>query len=185
MRSRTRPRRCRPERDARPRDDRVAARFTVGSGSVLSRRGTACRPLELELPQLDPPDLPRERLRQVLDELDSAWIRVRRQALADEGLDLGRELVGGRVTTSGDDERLDDIAAELVGRRDRGRFLDARMLEADGLDLERADAVARRDDHVVGAALVPDVAVLVLSRRVLRVEPVAAEVGRRVVLAVP
>ena len=59
------------------------------------------------------------------------------------------------------------------------------MLEADGLDLERADAVARRDDHVVGAALVPDVAVFVLSRRVFRVEPVAAEVGRRVVRPVP
>ena len=44
-----------------------------------------------------------------------------------------------------------------------------------GLDLERADPVAGRDDHVVGAALVPDVAVLVERGGVLGVEPVAAE----------
>src|SRR4051794_22568033 len=34
------------------------------------------------------------------------------------------------------------------------------------LDLERADAVAGRDDHVVGAALEPEVAVLVLTHAV-------------------
>src|SRR5579862_5358786 len=49
------------------------------------------------------------------------------------------------------------------------------MLEARRLDLERADAVAGGDDHVVGAALVPEVAVLVLPCGVLGVEPLAAE----------
>src|SRR3954462_13071950 len=49
------------------------------------------------------------------------------------------------------------------------------MLEARGLDLEGPDPVARGDDHVVGAALVPDVAVLVHRRGVLRVEPLPAE----------
>ena len=43
------------------------------------------------------------------------------------------------------------------------------------LDLERADPVTGGDDHVVGAALVPEVAVLVLDGGVLRVEPLAAE----------
>src|SRR5438445_11968558 len=49
------------------------------------------------------------------------------------------------------------------------------MLEARGLDLEGADPVSRRDDHVVGAPHVPVVAVLVLHGGVLRVEPLAAE----------
>ena len=74
-----------------------------------------------------------------------------------------------------DDERLDDVATQLVRRRDRGRLAHRRMLQARRLDLERADAVAGGDDHVVGAALVPVVAVLVLARGVLGVEPLAAE----------
>src|SRR5215203_5422743 len=49
------------------------------------------------------------------------------------------------------------------------------MLHAGRLDLERADPVARGDDHVVGAARVPDVAVLVELRSIVRVEPLAAE----------
>src|SRR5450432_1312551 len=49
------------------------------------------------------------------------------------------------------------------------------MLETSRLDLERPDAVAGRDDHVVGSPDVPDVAVLVLDGGVLRVEPLAAE----------
>src|SRR5918994_4282292 len=59
------------------------------------------------------------------------------------------------------------------------------MLEAGGLHLERPDPVAGRDDDVVGASLVPDVAVLVEARRVLRVEPVAAERLRRGLRVVP
>ena len=49
------------------------------------------------------------------------------------------------------------------------------MLDARRLHLERPDPVAGRDDHVVGAAGVPDVAVLVGLGGVLGVEPLAAE----------
>ena len=49
------------------------------------------------------------------------------------------------------------------------------MLEARGLDLERADPVAGRDDHIVRTAHVPVVPVLVLHGGVLRVEPLPAE----------
>src|SRR3954471_3438434 len=49
------------------------------------------------------------------------------------------------------------------------------MLDAGRLDLERADPVTGRDDHVIGPAGVPEVAVLVALGRVLGVEPVAAE----------
>src|SRR5215217_5021299 len=60
------------------------------------------------------------------------------------------------------------------------------MLEADGLDLERADPVARSDDHVAGASDIPVVPVLVLDGGVLRVEPLPAEglLARRLVLPV-
>src|SRR3954454_2493974 len=59
------------------------------------------------------------------------------------------------------------------------------MLDAGRLHLERADAVAGRDDHVVGAARVPEVAVLVALGRVLGVEPLAAEGLPRRLLVVP
>src|SRR4051794_8414391 len=59
------------------------------------------------------------------------------------------------------------------------------MLDAGGLHLERADAIAGGDDDVVGAAGVPDVAVLVLRRGVLGVEPLAAEGLARRLLVVP
>src|SRR3954467_2781884 len=59
------------------------------------------------------------------------------------------------------------------------------MLDARGLDLERADAVAGRDDDVVGAAGVPDVALVVHDRRVLRVATVHAEGLARRLLVVP
>ena len=94
-----------------------------------------------------------------------------------------RRLVARLVALGDHDERLDDVALDLVGRRDRRRLADRRVLEARRLDLERADPVAGGDDHVVGAAGVPDVAVLVHDRGVLRVEPVAAEgLLRRLVL---
>src|SRR5436190_18908640 len=53
------------------------------------------------------------------------------------------------------------------------------MLEAGRLDLERPDPVAGRDDHVVRAARVPEVAVLVLLGGVLGVEPLALKVLAR------
>ena len=75
------------------------------------------------------------------------------------------ELVRRLVAVGEHDERLDDVAAQLVGRRDDRGLAHRRMLEARRLDLERADPVAGRDDHVVGAADVPVVAVLVLRPR--------------------
>ena len=139
----------------------------------------------LALAQLDPADLAGQGLREVVDELDLARVRVRGQARAHVRLDLLDQLVGALVALGEHDERLDHAAAALVGRGDRRRLLDRRVLEAGRLDLERPDPVAGRDDHVVGAALVPDVAVLVEARRVLGVEPVAAERLPRRLLVVP
>ena len=58
------------------------------------------------------------------------------------------------------------------------------MLQTGRFDLERPDAVAGGDDHVVGPAFVPEVPLVVEGSRVLSVEPIAAEdllAGLRVV----
>ena len=57
------------------------------------------------------------------------------------------------------DVGLDDLAALLVGAADHAAFGDRRVREQRRLDLRPGDVVAGRDDHVVGARLVPEVAV--------------------------
>src|ERR1017187_3576314 len=74
-----------------------------------------------------------------------------------------------------DDERLDHVAATLIGCGDSGGLRDGAVLEAHRLDFEGADPVAGGDDDVIRAALVPDVSVLVHAGGVLGMEPFAAE----------
>ena len=83
------------------------AGFT-GSGS------TGGGAVELELAELDPADLPGQGLRQVADELDPARVGIGGETLADERLDLVRQRVRRVVPLGEDDERLDDVPAELV-----------------------------------------------------------------------
>ena len=54
---------------------------------------------------------------------------------------------------------LHDLAAIRVGRADHAAFGDRRMREQRGFHLRAGDVVAGRDDHVVGARLIPEVAV--------------------------
>src|SRR4051812_39383416 len=93
--------------------------------------------LALRLAQLDAPDLPGERLRQVVHELDLARVRVRRVAVAHEALDLVGKVVRAVVALAQDDEGLDDVAALGVRRRNRGGLQHSRVLDARRLDLER------------------------------------------------
>src|SRR3954469_24317730 len=66
------------------------------------------------LAQLDPPDLARQGLRQLVDELDLSRVRVRRQSIAHESLD-GIGQLGGRFVARGrNDERLHDVAPSLI-----------------------------------------------------------------------
>src|SRR3954454_1666929 len=152
--------------------------------SVTNRLRRRLR-LPLALPQLDPADLSRERLREVVHELDLPRVRVLRQPVAHKRADLGGELVTGIAALREHDEGLHDVAAPLVGGCDGGGLAHSRMLDARGLHLERANPVAGRDDHVVGAPGVPDVTLLVHHGSVLRVEPVAAERLARRLLVVP
>jgi len=80
-------------------------------------------------------------------------------------LDLPRKLVRGLGAGGEAHERLDDVAAQLVGRGDGGRLDDLGVLDDRRLDLERADPVAGRDDDVVVSPLVPAVAVLVAAKK--------------------
>src|SRR3954451_25329790 len=161
-------------------DPMKPAPTTPISRTSAMRRRLLLRRLHLALAQLDAADLPGEGLREVVDELDLARVGVGGQAVADVALDVLDEVVGLLVALGEHDERLDDVALDLVGRGDGGCLLDGRVLEAGRLDLERADALAGGDDHVVDAAGVPDVAVLLLHRGVLRLDPVAAEYLLRV-----
>src|SRR6266540_6501808 len=151
------------------------AQFLVATATTQTSGPRSVRPLELALAEHDPADLAGESLREIGDELDAPWIGIGREPFANERLDLLAELVRRLVVGREHDEGLDHVAAQLVRRGDRRRFAHPGMLEAHGLDLERADPVTGRDDHVVGAAFVPDVPVIVLASRVLRVEPLAAE----------
>src|SRR5258708_2360627 len=72
-------------------------------------------------------------------------------------------------------ERLDHAAAHRVGALHHRRLQDGRVAHQAALDLERRDAVAARLDHVVGAALEPQVAVRVAPHHVPGTVPRAAE----------
>ena len=111
--------------------------------------------------QFGPAYLPGDRLRKVLDELDLAGVLVGAELVPDVLLDVvGRP--GGRLGVGArHDVGLDDVAAFLVGLGNDGPLGDRGVFAQRRLDLEGADAVARRDDDVVGAALEPEVTVLV------------------------
>ena len=79
----------------------------------------------------------------------------------DEALQVLAQAVRGRDALARHDERLDDLAAHRVGHADHRAFGDRLVLEQRVLDLGTGDVVAARDDHVVGARLVVEVAVLV------------------------
>src|SRR4051794_20655512 len=89
-----------------------------GTWPATSRRPGTCSAagaLQLALAQLDPADLPGQGLREIVDELDQARVGVGAEVPADEGLDLLGDLVGGLVAVVEHDERLDDVALDLVG----------------------------------------------------------------------
>src|SRR4051794_14650864 len=152
-----------------------AAQIHLSTRMQAGLAGALAGLIELELTKLDPANLAGEGLRQVAHEFDAPRVGVCREPPAHERLDLLSELVRGLVVGREHDECLDDVPAQLVRRGDCRGFPDRRVLETDGLDLERADAVTGGDDHVVGATLVPDVSVFILAGGVLRMEPFAAE----------
>ena len=133
------------------------------------------RELGVQAAQLAPLDLPGRRLRELGDECDLTRAVVRRGDGLDMLLELGGEAVGRLLPRTEDDERLHDLAAVEVRDPDDGALGDRGMLEEGALDLERADAIRGRDDHVVRAPHEPEVAVLVALRPIARQVPVVPE----------
>jgi hypothetical protein len=62
-------------------------------------------------------------------------------------LELLRELVAPGVALAERDERVEDLAAQLVGRVGHRRLRDGRVRDERALDLERPDAVAGHEDR--------------------------------------
>ena len=91
-------------------------------------------------------------------------------------LQLPGQVVAGLGTVAQDDDGAHRLAANLVGGRDRGGLGDGGVGEQRRLDLEGPDPVAGGDDHVVAAALEPEVAVLVLGHAVAGAPGVARAV---------
>src|SRR5436190_4513640 len=76
-------------------------------------------------------------------------------------LQLRCECVRGDVTLAKDDDGSHDLAALRIGGTDDRNLGNRWVLTEHRLDLERADAVTRRDDDVVRPALEVEVAVVV------------------------
>src|SRR4030095_3884141 len=104
------------------------------------------------------------RHRQRVDEFNLLWILVRRQILAHVLADVFLECRGGRVPGGKHDERLDDVAARLVRRRNDSGVGDGRMTHEAVLDFRRPYPVARGLEHVVGASLIPEIAIRIPRR---------------------
>src|SRR6185369_15362477 len=125
------------------------------------------------------------RHRQRVEEFDLARVFIWREPPADVLLDLVDQRLRRRVSGLQHDERLDDLAARSVRLADHGGVRHRVVLHEARLDLRRPDAVARTLDHVVRAALVPEVAVVVHPPLVARAAPFAGELLARRLRVLP
>ena len=93
-------------------------------------------------------------------------------------LELDGQRLGAFVAGGADDEGGDELGAFGVVLADDGRLGHGGVFDEGALDLEGADAVGRRGDDVVVAALEPEVAVGVAPRLVTGGVPAVAEALR-------
>jgi len=104
-------------------------------------------------------------------------------------LQLGHQRIARKAAVGQHDKGLDHRAALGVGLGHHGGVDDGGVLDQTVFDLARADAVAGGLEHVVGAALVPEVAVLVAHGEVAGAEPralrIAGELAARGLLVAP
>src|SRR4051794_10171961 len=97
---------------------------------------------------------------QRLDELDAPRGLVRRDLLLDEFAQCGGEVVARCGGAGRNHECGHQLAAVRVRSADDGALGDVRMAQQRLLDLGPGNVVPRRDDHVVGAGQIVEVAVL-------------------------
>ena len=107
-------------------------------------------------------DLAARRLGQLAGEVDDPRVLVRRGLGLDVVLQFARQRVGRARGRRAGRSRLARRAALVVGGGNDGGLGHRRVLDQRRFDLEGADPVAGGDDHVVGAALEEEGAVVVL-----------------------
>src|SRR4051812_37305484 len=105
---------------------------------------------DLSATELDAPDLPADRLRQ-LGELDSPDALERSELVADESEQLPRGVGVGCDSRLQHHVRFRHRESNRIRARDDRGLRDRGMLEQRALELERADPIVGRFEHVVGA----------------------------------
>src|SRR2546426_8167535 len=121
--------------------------------------------------ELEALDLAGGRLGQIAHEFDPAWILVGCDLVSHEALELvgQRRRGAGRLFEYDERLRLDQPIAVFLA--DDGDFQHGRVLDQRGLDLDRRDPDTADLQHVIGAAGVPEVTVLVLPILVAGLDP--------------
>src|SRR6266566_4533338 len=142
--------------------------------TVASRRGAggaACPLAQPEALQLSGGGVG-----QLGDELHRPRVLVRRDLLLDELLQLGGLLRGAGHRGAEHDVRGDDFPAVRVRPADDTALQHVGVAQQGVLHLRSGDVVAGRDDHVVAAGDVPEVAVRIAPVRVTGDVPTALDV---------
>src|SRR6516164_5886308 len=93
------------------------------------------------------------------------------QTCADKILDFPGKIFAVPI---GNDESFDYLAAERIGNPNRRRLAYIRVFEHGVFDLDRAHRPAGRDDHIVRATRMVEVAVFVDTTEILSWKPRAA-----------
>ena len=128
---------------------------------TASGSGSRSRLCPFALTQLAPHDLARGRRRQAIHKLDRAWAFVAAESCFHELADLLPKCLARCFAVGEHQESLDALGAHRVRHADRRGEPDCRVPQQRLFDLARADAIAGRGDDVVGATVLPEVAVLV------------------------
>src|SRR5262245_3554864 len=157
----------------RPHSDPCLTRVRPLAGSGTSRA------------ELEPLNLAGCCFRQLSEELDPARTLVFRQTLADELLQLLRQLgrAGHPLAEHDEGHRLDERVVILPA--DDAAFEDGGMRDERVLDLDRTHPQTTHLQHVVGTARVPEVALLVLGVLVAGPEPTPFHRVLRLLVLIP
>src|SRR5690606_7589261 len=155
-----------------PPNRRVTPRASISGVCAPGRASGSAIAVQLLDP--GPVDAAVGPLRQRRHELDPPRPLEARDALADK---IGKLVPGQAEALTQHAHRLDRLAAQAVGHPDHRDLGDGLMRRYRLLDLDRIDVLAARLDQLLGggAALVPEIAVLVEGAEIAGMVPAAAQ----------
>eukprot|EP00966_Prymnesium_polylepis_P332463 7387962-Prymnesium_polylepis.2 len=156
----------------------LSLRAAVGGGAAAAVPPPALRAASVErscaLAILPEPHLVRARAL-VVGEHPRAVLPQRARRLAHRRHARGRRVLRARRDAARlgpeHDDRLDDLAQQLVGDAVDARVQHGRVVGEHALDLDRVDVLAARQDHVLEPVAHRQVAVRLLPRHIARAEP--------------